>query len=204
MEEFFVSLDQVKVSVTGSHNIDTEDIPVWKRVVAAGGGLLIGDVGVAALGATTGLSSEFAKGIALQLGAYIGLAILGFLNPVTIIAVIAASVIRGGLKVSEKAVKNAKEQVAATFCEEISGKSMQLVDTVVSGATENFDKIKDIISNSMDVEIGEMQKQLEGIIRDMEQGKEVVKQKSAQLSEYEKQLKGTAENLDTFIFELLK
>lgn len=204
LEEFFVSLDQVKVSVTGSHNIDTEDIPVWKRVVAAGGGILIGDIGVAALGATTGLSSEFAKGIALQLGAYIGLAILGILNPFTIIAVIAASVIRGGLKVSEKAVKNAKEQVAATFCEEISGKSMQLVDTVVSGATGNFDKIKDIISNSMDVEIGEMQKQLEGIIRDMEQGKEVVQQKSEQLSEYEKQLKGTAENLDTFIFELLK
>ena len=204
LEEFFVSLDQVKVNVTGSHNIDTEDIPVWKRVVAAGGGILIGDVGMAALGATTGLSSEFAKGIALQLGAYIGLAILGILNPFTIIAVIAASVIRGGLKVSEKAVKNAKEQVAATFCEEISGKSMQLVDTVVSGATENFDKIKDIISKSMDVEIGEMQKQLEGIIRDMEQGKEVVQQKSEQLSEYEKQLKGTAENLDTFIFELLK
>lgn len=204
LEEFFVSLDQVKVNVTGSHNIDIEDIPVWKRVVAAGGGILIGDVGVAALGATTGLSSEFAKGIALQLGAYIGLAILGILNPFTIIAVIAASVIRGGLKVSEKAVKNAKEQVAATFCEEISGKSMQLVDTVVSGATENFDKIKDIISNSMDIEIGEMQKQLEGIIRDMEQGKEVIEQKSAQLSEYEKSLKKTAENLDTFIFELLK
>ena len=204
LEEFFVSLDQVKVNVTGSHNIDTEGIPVWKRVVAAGGGILIGDIGVAALGAATGLSSEFAKGIALQIGAYIGLAILGILNPFTIIAVIAASVIRGGLKVSEKAVKNAKEQVAATFCEEISGKSMQLVDTVVSGATENFDKIKDIISNSMDIEIGEMQKQLEGIIRDMEQGKEVIEQKSAQLSEYEKSLKKTAENLDTFIFELLK
>lgn len=204
LEEFFVSLDQVKVNVTGSHNIDTEDIPVWKRVVAAGSGILIGDIGVAALGATTGLSSEFAKGIALQIGAYIGLAILGILNPFTIIAVIAASVIRGGLKVSEKAVKNAKEQVAATFCEEISGKSMQLVDTVVSGATENFDKIKDIISNSMDVEIGEMQKQLEGIIRDMEQGKEVIQQKSTQLAEYEKKLKAVAENLDTFIFELLK
>ena len=204
LEEFFVSLDQVKVNVTGSHNIDTEDIPVWKRVVAAGSGILIGDIGVAALGATTGLSSEFAKGIALQIGAYIGLAILGFLNPFTIIAVIAASVIRGGLKVSEKAVKNAKEQVAGTFCEEISGKSMQLVDTVVSGATENFDKIKDIISNSMDVEIGEMQKQLEGIIRDMEQGKEVIQQKSTQLAEYEKKLKAAAENLDTFIFELLK
>ena len=42
----------------------------------------------------------------------------------------------------------------------------------------------------MDVEIGEMQKQLEGIIRDMEQGKEVVQQKSEQLSEYEKQAEG--------------
>ena len=55
---------------------------------------------------------------------------------------------------------------------------MQLVDTVVSGATENFDKIKDIISKSMDVEIGEMQKQLEGIIRDMEQGKRKLSSRS--------------------------
>ena len=78
------------------------------------------------------------------------------------------------------------------------------MDKTIDGAVENFDKIKDIISNSMDVEIEEMQKQLEGIIRDMEQGKEVIEQKSAQLSEYEKGLKKTAENLDTFIFELLK
>ena len=49
-----------------------------------------------------------------------------------------------------------------------------------------------------------MQKQLEGIIRDMEQGKEVIQQKSTQLAEYEKKLKAVAENLDTFIFELLK
>lgn len=45
----------------------------------------------------------------------------------------------------------------------------------------------------MDIEIGEMQKQLEGIIRDMEQGKEVIEQKSAQLSEYEKSLKNGRE-----------
>ena len=204
LKEFFVSLDQVKVGITGSRNIQTEDIPVWKRVVAAGGGLLIGDIGVAALGATTGLSSEFAKGIALQLGAYIGLAILGFLNPVTIIGVIAFCVIRGGLKVSEKAAKNEKEQVSAEFCSKISENSMQLVENTINGAMENFDKIRDIISNSMDVEIREMQRQLESIICDMEQGEEVIQQKSAQLAESEKELKAAADRLDTFIFELLK
>ena len=72
MEEFFVSLDQVKVNVTGSHNIDTEDIPVWKRVVAAGGGILIGDVGVAALGATTDFLRNLRKALPCNLALILG------------------------------------------------------------------------------------------------------------------------------------
>ncbi len=204
LEEFFVSLDQVKLGVTGTKNIQTEDIPVWKRVVAAGGGVLIGDIGVAALGATTGLSSEFAKGIALQIAAYVGLALLGLLNPVTIIGVIVASVIRGGLKVSEKAVSKTKEQISDEFCSKVSENSMNLVDEAVNGALENFDKIKEIIGKSLDVEIEEMQRQMESIIHDMEQGEEVIQQKFNQIAECENGLKLTADSLDDFVFELLK
>ena len=204
LEEFFVSVDQVKISVTGSGETQAESVPVWQRVVAAGGGLLLSGYAGAALGAASGLNADFAKGIALQVGAYLLLGFLGILNPVTIIAVIVASAVGGGVRAAEKATSKAKAQIADSYCTEISNNSMQLVDKTIDGAVENFDKIKDIISNSMDVEIEEMQKQLEGIIRDMEQGKEVIQQKSAQLSEYEKQLKGTAVNLDTFIFELLK
>ena len=206
LNDFFVSVDQIKVGVTGSQsqNLQVEEIPVWKRVVAAGGGLLIGDIGVAALGATTGLSSEFAKGIALQLGSYIVLAVLGMLNPITIIAVIVASVVRGGLKVAEKATEKAKAQISDSYCEGISQNSMQLVEKVLEGAMENFAKVKEIISASMDTEIEEMQRQLEGVIHDMEQGKEVVEQKAAQLDEQENRLKSSADSLDAFIFELLK
>lgn len=206
LNDFFVSLDQIKLGVTGSQsqNLQVEEIPVWKRVVAAGGGLLIGDIGVAALGATTGLSSEFAKGIALQLGSYIVLAVLGMLNPITIIGVIVASVIRGGLKVAEKATEKAKAQISDSYCEGISQNSMQLVDKVLEGAMENFAKVRDIISASMDTEIEEMQRQLENVIRDMEQGKEVVEKKAAQLSQQEERLKKSADSLDTFIFQLLK
>src|SRR5699024_3294643 len=138
-------------------------------------------------------------GIALQLGSYIVLAVLGMLNPITIIAVIVASVVRGGLKVAEKATEKAKAQISDSYCEGISQNSTQLVEKVLEGAMENFAKVKEIISASMDTEIEEMQRQLEGVIHDMEQGKEVVEQKAAQLDEQENRLKSSADSLDTFI-----
>lgn len=72
LQDFFVSLDQVRLNITGSGQLPEEEVAVWKRVVAAGGGILVGDIGVAALGAATGLTSEFAKGIALQVGGLCG------------------------------------------------------------------------------------------------------------------------------------
>ena len=54
LQEFFVSLDQIRLHITGSGQLPEEDIAVWKRVVAAGGGILVGDIGVAALGRLPG------------------------------------------------------------------------------------------------------------------------------------------------------
>ena len=62
---------------------------------------------------------------------------------------------------------------------------------------------RNALSADLDVlKQGYSETQLENIIHDMEQGKEIVQQKSTQLSEYEKQLKATAENLDTLIYDL--
>ena len=204
MEEFYVSLDAVKLEITGAHPDGAEDLPVWKRVVAVGGGLLMGDVGVAALGAVTGLSADFAKGIALQLGAYIALTFLGILNPVTVVAVIAASLLHGGMKVSEKAQATAKKKVAESFCEEIGKCSSSLVEAVVVGVSESFDRIRDLISHSLDTEIDDMQKQMDSLLLDLEQGEEGVRQKTAQLDEAEEGLKKTADKLESLVFELLQ
>ena len=204
MEEFYVSLDAVKLEITGAHPDNAEDLPVWKRVVAVGGGLLMGDVGVAALGAVTGLSADFAKGIALQLGAYIALTFLGILNPVTVVAVIAASLLHGGMKVSEKAQATAKKKVAESFCEEIGKCSSSLVEAVVVGVSESFDRIRDLISHSLDTEIDDMQKQMDSLLLDLEQGEEGVRQKTAQLDEAEEGLKKTADELESLVFELLQ
>ena len=62
---------------------------------------------------------------------------------------------------------------------------------------------RNALSADLDVlKQGYSETQLENIIHDMEQGKEIVQQKSTQLSEYEKKLKATAENLDTLIYDL--
>lgn len=204
LEEFFISLDQVRIHISGTQGAPADAIPVWQRVVAAGGGFLVSGIGGAALGATTGLSADFAKGIALQFGAFLVLGLIGLLNPVTIIAIVAATLIHGGMKVSEKATAQAKAKIADSFCEGVSGNSMQLVETAVDEAMKNFGKVKDIIAKSMDVEIEEMQKQIERIIHEMELGEENIQQKSDKLSDCEKRLKAAAQNLDNFIFELLK
>ena len=189
--------------ITGSGQLPEEDIAVWKRVVAAGGGILVGDIGVAALGAATGLTSEFAKGIALQVGAYVALALLGFLNPVTIVAVMAASVIRGGMKMTEGTVQKVKDQVVASFSEEVENKNVELVDTVTQGAMDNFQKIQDVIAHSMDVEIEEMQKQMEALMQEMEKGKEAIEQQEQVIDTCETDLKKTVGTLDTYLREIL-
>lgn len=203
LQEFFVSLDQIRLHITGSGQLPEEDIAVWKRVVAAGGGILVGDIGVAALGAATGLTSEFAKGIALQVGAYVALALLGFLNPVTIVAVMAASVIRGGMKMTEGTVQKVKDQVVASFSEEVENKNVELVDTVTQGAMDNFQKIQDVIAHSMDVEIEEMQKQMEALMQEMEKGKEAIEQQEQVIDTCETDLKKTVGTLDTYLREIL-
>ncbi len=203
LQDFFVSLDQVRLHITGSGQLPEEEMAVWKRVVAAGGGILVGDIGVAALGATTGLTSEFAKGIALQVGAYVALALLGCLNPVTIVAVMAASVIRGGIKMTEGTAQKVKGQVAASFSEEVENRNLDLVDTVAQGAMENFQKIQDVIAHSMDVEIEEMQKQMEELMQEMEKGKEAIEKQEQLLDTCEQDLKNTVGELKSYLGEIL-
>ena len=131
------------------------------------------------------------------------LALLGFLNPVTIVAVMAASVIRGGMKMTEGTVQKVKDQVVASFSEEVENKNVELVDTVTQGAMDNFQKIQDVIAHSMDVEIEEMQKQMEALMQEMEKGKEAIEQQEQVIDTCETDLKKTVGTLDTYLREIL-
>lgn len=203
LESFFDDIDQIRVDLSGVET-GSPDIPIWQRVVAVGGGLLIGDFGVAAVGGITGLSKNFAKQIALQLGAYITLGMLGMLNPVTIIGVIIASITLASFSVQGQIVKKVKNEVAKNVLEQINNSQIESQDEIIKSIKKKIVIIGDLVVNSMDTEINELEKQVQSIISEMEKGQQQVDERLAILESSERKLIALNTNLDNFIFDLIK
>jgi hypothetical protein len=180
-----------------------EEVPLWQRIVAAGGGFLVSGYGGAALGAATGLSKDFAKGLALQVGAYLALAFVGFLNPVTIIAVIIASVVGGGMSAKKDILKKVKKGISEEYCNGIMNASSSTVETFVEDIKLKISEIGATIVNSMDTEINEIQLQVENIIKEMELGQENIEKQKKELALKEEKLRKISRELDEFIFMLV-
>lgn len=203
LESFFDDIDQIRVDLSGVET-GSPDIPIWQRVVAVGGGLLIGDFGVAAVGGITGLSKNFAKQIALQLGAYITLGMLGMLNPVTIIGVIIASITLASFSVQGQIVKKVKNEVAKNVLEQINNSQIESQDEIIKSIKKKIVIIGDLVVNSMDTEINELEKQVQSIISEMEKGQQHIDERLAILESSERKLIALNTNLDNFIFDLIK
>ena len=78
------------------------------------------------------------------------------------------------------------------------------IEAAVNTALNSLGGVRALVSESLGTELSEMQRQMEGIIAEMEQGKENVKLQQERLDECERQLQDIADNLDTFIFDLVK
>lgn len=204
LDDFYVSLDEVKLGVTGGNPEETPGIPTWQRVAAGVAGLYAGGVGLAIIGSSEGFSKEYVKNAGLLAGGSFVLAFLGLFNPVTIVLLIGGSTLFSLNNSRDSAVNSTKKSAVDQYCKTLAEKGDELVDSAVKGAMDNLSKIKDAISQSISGEIDQMQTELEGVIAEMEKGKENVDHQRAQLDEYEKDLRTKADTLDTFIFELAK
>lgn len=203
LQNFFIELDEIKMDISGVDKTKVEQVPLWQRIVAAGGGLLISGYGGAALGSMTGLSKEFAKGLALQVGAYLALAFVGLLNPFTIIAVIIASVVGGGFAARRDITKKVKSSISEEFCNNIMNSSAETVEKFVDTIKEKISGIGETIISSMDNEIHEIKLQVENIIKEMELGKENIEKQKKELDAKEAQLRRISRDLEEFIFLLV-
>lgn len=206
IDDFYVSLDQVKFDITSDagDSQQTSDVPTWQRVAAGAAGFVIGGASLAAVGATTGLNVEFAKSIGIALGGAFALGLLGLTNPLFLAAFLLANsaiTISGN---SKKAAETAKQSAADEYCKAINENGEALAHTAVASALEALGSIKDAVKESLGTELSETQQQVEGIIAEMEQGEENVHAQQAKLDDCEKQLRETADRLDSFIFDLVK
>jgi len=202
LESFFVELDSIKVNITGI-NAEVKDVPLWQRIAAAGGGFLIGGIGGAAMGGVGGFTKEFAKGIGLEIGAYLGLYLFGLLNPITIIAVVAACVIRAVIKNGSALTSKVKDKVIEETLSQINSSANESTEKMVEDIKIKISAIGKTVVDSMNNEINAVQFQVDDIIRRMKLGQNEVDKRKAEIIACEEKIKGLSMDLDNFIFQLI-
>lgn len=203
LEKFFAEIDSISVDVTGQE-YDTNSVPTWQRIAGVIGGLALSDVGIAISGGINGFSKEFAKSFALEVGAIALLNVLGFLNPVTIIATLAGLFFYNKNKSQGIAMKKLKEQIQTEIINQLSNNAEDNSTRLANNIGVKYSEIAQQITNAMDTEINETESQINGIIAEMEKGKENIAKREKIIADCETKIKDLSIRLDDLIRRLME
>ncbi len=203
LEKFFEEIDSISVDVTGQE-YDTNNVPVWQRIAGVIGGLALSDVGIAISGGINGFSKEFAKSFALEVGAIALLNVLGFLNPVTIIATLAGLFFYNKNKSQGIAMKKLKDQIQTEIINQLSTNAEDNSTRLSNSIGIKYNEIAQQITNAMDAEIKETENQINGIIAEMEKGKENIAIREKIIADCESKIKHLSIKLDDLIRRLME
>lgn len=197
ISEIYSVIDSINIGLTGG-NPDTEAVPTWERVAGAVGVLMFGDISTAISGGINGISKEFFKTFAINLGLAFGLGMLGLLNPITAIpalaGLIAYNVITGGNKVREQIKKGVTEEIV----KQLSEQSNKIADNMQNQFEYKFNKQAEQIVDALDIEINSVEQKVNDIIAEKEKGEEAVAKKRALLDRCEKKILATLDSLQQF------
>lgn len=196
-------VDQIQLKLSNGE-INPNPVPTWQRIVGAAGGILIGDLGLAASGGINGLSMELAKTFAFEAGGGVVLAVLGLLNPITLIAILAASFMMNWTKGASNVEKKLKAAVTEQIVTSLTQNAESSVDSMTDGIIQKFNQIVDGITSSLDGEIQQVNTQIEHIIAEMEKGQANVDKHQKMLDQCEQKARSLNNELDDLIFQLMK
>lgn len=203
LNDFYNEIDGIKVDIAGKE-FSGDPIPTWKRVAGVVGGLAVGDIATAFSGGVNGLSMEMAKTFAFEFGAGFVLGLLGLFNPVTLIATIAAAFVLNWQKSQSNAMASLKKQMTEELVSSLSDQADQNAVALCENIGGRFNELADQIVDAMGIEITETERQVEGIIQEMEKGKENIAQRETVIKNCEARIKELSSQLDNLIFQLVE
>ena len=205
MENFFIELDKIKVDIAGGGNqVDTpEDISAFERVGAAALGLFAGDIGSAVIGGQFGFSKTFFVQLAMQIGAVVGMLMLGITNPLTMLPVIIGIAVIGFIKGKAGVVDGLKGKVAAGTIEELNKMSSSTIENIVKLINQKINEIGGNIVGALEGEIQAVRNQVDSIIKELKAGESQVAKKRQKLEQCERNLVRINQDLDDFIFAVI-
>lgn len=200
--KFFDEIDEIQAEITGKE-VQANDVKTWQRVAGVVGGLAIGDIGLATSAGINGLGKEFAKTLGFQVGAGLVLTLLGLFNPVTIVLTLAAGGLYNFIKGKDRAVDKVKDSVSEQMITSLSSQKDEFINNIINSAEAAFNKLTDTVIQAVDIEIKEVEKQMKGIMKEMEKGQSNVDAKKAELDNCEKEVKRLISETDDFVLDLL-
>lgn len=204
--DFYVQLDDINFNITNNEKVKAvnDSVPVWQRVVAAGGGWFIAGPQGAFAGAVNGLSKDFAKEMAIQIGVFFVAGFLGLMNPVVIVGIVLASMFKQGIQLSNQSVNTAKKNVCESICNSINEQSQKLSEEMIGQSMAKIRECKDFVGKSLNTEIEQVNGELNKMVEEKEKGEDNIKMLLGELDENEAKLRDIEKRLTGFVFELLK
>ena len=138
------------------------------------------------------------------MGASMLVSAISMINPVTLIAVLAGTLLVGGVNQNKsKAADEVKLAVSSKIAEEISKNAEKNSADFADKIYTKFTEIVTGIIDSVDIEIEETDNRIKAIISEMEKGSANIAEKNRLLDECENKIKELSTALDDFIFKLM-
>ncbi|MEH2192649.1 MAG: dynamin family protein [Nostoc sp.] len=201
--EFVNQLDSLRIQVAGSivsiDDLNIKKVSVIERVLAAGGGFLLGaNIGLAGVGAVFGYQ-EMAKAIIPQLALTVGVVILGVTNPLLIFGAMAGGGLIQGFLTTKSTNNRIKEEAAKRFAASIRDSAPQRGDKIAEAVVIKLAEIEKSINQSLGQEIQKFREQVDSILEEKKQGQSNVDETISELQVLSRELDAIDQELDALV-----
>lgn len=207
------ALDNIKGALTGRQagielnrqtNVDGVTPSAWDRVVGAASGFVIGGFGGAITGGVHGVGAEVVKTTGIEIGGAILLYIIGILNPITMLPIIAAAVWNSLQNGRNNILSSVKTNVATSITQQIRNSRDSMIDESTRSAMEQIEEntLKPAL-RYIDAEISQLENQVNSVLEEKRRGEQGVAAKRTTLRQCEAKLDRLNQDLDSMYRELL-
>ena len=201
LDNIFNEIDQIQAQITGV-GVDLEGAKGWVRVAGAVGAYLgFGQTGGYLMGGHFDFK-DIAKSLAVDLGVFTGLVLLGLTNPVFVIGAIVVLVWKGIVGGGKRAMTDLKSKMAPAISDSLISNAPSKADEVIKSVNNQLMKIVGNAMSAIDTEISNVKSQVETIIKEMGEGQANVDKRKQILDNSEKRLQDICSQLDAMVFEL--
>ena len=203
---FVEGLDQVRNELVVGANftiapdvVKPEKVSALERIFAAATGLVLVDLGSAAIGATFGFR-EMMKSVLPQLAVVIGTTLLFGWNPLILIPVMLASGGIQGLLKMKSTNKQIRDAVGQAFENRMRETRAEQAGTIANKLDNKLNEIQEALDQGLALEIQSIRDQVDAVIAEKQQGQERVDKELQGLDAIANELNA----IDSEIDELVK